>query len=74
VKRGRERLAEAGEHHEVGVKLDARESANAKRSQPVRVLQAFEFALDCGASVIEAAPPLRLARDDRAQAVGLNPD
>ena len=43
-------LTQAGEHDEVGVELDARESTDAERCQPVLVLQPAELTLDGGAA------------------------
>ena len=68
-----ESLGEPREHHEVGVKPDALDAPNAERSEAVVVLQAAELALDGGAASVELAPPERLARDQRVQAVSLDP-
>jgi len=58
-----ERLREPSEHHEVGVKLDAREAANADRGESIVVLQAAELALDSATATVEVTPRLRVARD-----------
>jgi hypothetical protein len=71
--RSGERLRESREHRQVGVKLDALKSTHAECGQPVLVLQATKLALDGGASTIEIAPPLRLARNKRVKPGSLDP-
>jgi hypothetical protein len=66
-------LRQAGKHGEVGVKLNAIQSANAERGEAVLVLESSELALDGRASTVEGTPPLRLTRDERVQTVGLDP-
>ena len=53
--RSRQRLREAGEHGEVGVKRDLGQPANAKRCEAVEVLERSELALNRCAS--RARPP-----------------
>ena len=69
-----ERLREPGEHHEVSVELDSFKPSNAERREPIFLFEPAELALASGASPVEVAPPLRLARDQRVQPVGLDPD
>jgi hypothetical protein len=45
-----ERLRQPGEHHEIGVKTNALDAADAEERQPVAVLQAPELTLDRGAA------------------------
>src|SRR5437763_11693403 len=71
--RSGERGGEAGEDAEVGVKLNLREPTDAERLQAPLVLEPAELPLHRSASSVEVAPPLRLARDQRVQAVGLDP-
>ncbi len=58
-----ERLREPREHHEVGVKSDALDAANAQRCEAVVVLEPSEFALHGGASTVEPLPFVRAIRD-----------
>src|SRR4051794_11450101 len=51
----------------------ALKTTNAKRREPVLVLQPPEVALDSATAPVEVAPPLRLARDQRVTPVGLKP-
>ncbi len=51
-----ERLPKSSEHGQVGVQLDAGESAYAERCEAVVVLQAAVLALDGGAPPVEALP------------------
>jgi hypothetical protein len=61
--RSTERLCEPRQHREVGVKLHALQSANAERQQSVVVLQVAKRTLNSGASAVEVAEPLAVARD-----------
>src|SRR5919108_4317269 len=72
--RSRERLTEPREHRQVGVKLDAGESARAERCQAVLVLSAREGAFDAAALGEHLAEPWSAARDERVPPVGLDPD
>lgn len=71
--RSGERLAEPGEHDEVGVQDDALQATYTQRGEAVVVLQPAELALNSGAAPVEVAPPLRLARNERIAAAGLHP-
>ena len=53
---------------------DPLQSTDAERGKPVLMLQAPELPFHSGASPVEVAPALRLARDERVQTVGLDPD
>ena len=61
------------DHAEVSVKSDACKTTDAKRLQAALVLEPTEGALDCAASTVEVAPPLRLARDEGMQAACRDP-
>jgi hypothetical protein len=54
--RSAQSLSESGEHHKVGVKLDALQATDAKRGEAVVVLQASELALDGSAASVEVFP------------------
>jgi hypothetical protein len=56
------------------VKLDALDAADAERAESPLVLQAAELALDGGASAVQVAEPLGVARDQRMQPGRLDPD
>jgi hypothetical protein len=56
-----ERLPQAGNHHQVGVKPDACEAARAERCQPVLVFQPAELALYGGADTVQPADHRRPA-------------
>jgi len=71
--RSRESLRQPSQHREVGVKRDPLKTPNPDRSQPVLMLQASKLALGSRAATVEVAPPLRLAWDERVQAVSLDP-
>ena len=66
-----QRLREAGQHGEVGVKRDLRQAANAERRQAVLVLEPAELAFNRGAARVEVAEAASLARDQRVAALGL---
>ncbi len=51
-----ERLAEPGEHCEVGVNPNAVDAARAEWCEPVLMLEPSELALDGGAAPVEALP------------------
>jgi hypothetical protein len=65
-----ERQREAAENGEVGVKLHLRHTAHPKRRQTVVSLEICERRLDCAATRVEVAEPLRVARDTRHQSRG----
>jgi len=66
-------LRQPRQHREVSVKLNASESANAKRCQPVLMLQPAELALDSSTTPVQIAPALRVARDERMKPGSLDP-
>jgi hypothetical protein len=68
-----ESAGELGEDREVGVKLDALKPTDAERDKRPFVLEASELSLDGGAARVELAPAQRLSRDQRVQAVDLDP-
>src|SRR5687767_1404203 len=49
------------------------DAANAKRRQPVLILQAAKLTLDRGAATVKLTEPLRRARNERVGTVGLAP-
>ena len=57
--------AQSGEHHKVGVKLDALQSAHAERQKPVVVLEHSELALNSYAVLVEGAEAFSVAGDLR---------
>jgi hypothetical protein len=71
--RSGERAGEPREDSEIGVERDPLDTAHAERAKSPLVLQASELALDAPASAVQAAPPLRGARDKRMETVGLDP-
>ena len=64
---------ELGEDREVGVQSHALDAAHAQRQQRPFVLQPSELALDGSTAAVERLGPLRVARDERVQPVGLDP-
>ena len=54
------------------MKLDATQATNAERGEAILMLEAAELALDGGTATVDL-PWLRLARNERVQAVGLDP-
>src|SRR5947208_1416478 len=68
-----ERLRQPSEHCQVGVECDPLKTADAKRRKPVLILEPAELPLDGCAATVEAAPPLRLTRDQRVEAARLDP-
>ena len=71
--RSGERHGKRGEDAEVGVERDSIEAANAERAEPVLVLQAAERPLDGSASPVQVTEALGVSRDQRVEAVGLDP-
>lgn len=73
--RSNQRLTQAGEHYEVSVKLNPRESANAKRGESVAVLQVSEGTLNGGAArvQIEYFRQLVVSPDDLGDSSSPNP-
>src|SRR4051812_8292420 len=67
------RARELGEDRQVGVQPDAVQTTDAKRGERPLILEATELALDCAARAVELRGALRLARDQRVQAVSLDP-
>ncbi len=65
--RSGERGTEHREHGQIGMQLNASESAYAERPEAVVVLQAAEGSLNGTASSVEVAPPFALARDQRVE-------
>jgi hypothetical protein len=62
-----------GEHRQVGVEPNPVHAANAKREQGPLVLGTAEGAFHGGAVGVELSPAQRLSRDQRMEAVGLDP-
>lgn len=54
--RSTERLRESGEDHEIGVKPDALDAANAEERKPKVVFEISEFALNGRAAAVHVAP------------------
>lgn len=52
---------------------DALNATDAQRCQRPFVFEPSEFALDCATPSVHLLPPLRLARDQRVEAVGGDP-
>ncbi len=68
-----QRAGKLREDRQVGMQPDAIQSSDAQREQRPLVLEATELALDGSARAVELARAVRLARDQRVQAVGLDP-
>ena len=68
-----ERAAKLGEDRQVGVKPDSLKAAYAQREQRPFVLEPSELALDGSTAAVQVARPLRVARDQGVQPVGLDP-
>jgi hypothetical protein len=58
---------------QAGVKRDPLDSANAEREQGPLILSTTKGALHRRAVGVQPSPPLRLARDQRVEPVGLHP-
>jgi hypothetical protein len=71
--RSGESLRQSSEHRQIGMEHDALQAANAKRSQPVVMLEPTELALDRSTATVEIAVPLTASRDQRIAAAGLDP-
>jgi hypothetical protein len=69
----RERVGELGEDGEVGVKANLVQPAYAQGQQRPFVLEPAKLALNRPTALVERRGPLRVARDERVQPVGLDP-
>jgi hypothetical protein len=61
---------ELGEDRDVGVEANTLDPPHTQRRERPFVLEPAELPLDRPASLVEPAPPQRLARDQRVQVVG----
>ena len=65
---------ELREDRQVGVKPHAFDSADPQRQERSFVLQSSELALDRATLAVQRTEPLGVARDERVQPVGLDPN
>src|SRR6266508_3152906 len=74
LSRPTERLAEAGQHRQIGVKLDALQATDTERRQRVLGLEPSELALDGRAPTVQLAEAPTAARDERRLAGSVRRD
>jgi hypothetical protein len=69
-----ERLAQAGEHRQIGVKLDALQATDAERRESVVVLQTSKLPLNSDAAKVKLTEAPRPTRNERRHAASVRGD